>query len=264
MEKKKSFVLYHSYYDSIVKLNMTERGALLTAIFEYQINGEVSVELSSAVAMAFSFIKSQFDADYAKYQNVVQRNRKNGAKGGRPKKTKNVHFQNPTNPTNPMGFEEKISAKPDMAKADEGAGFNHQKPKKPKKADNDNDNDNDIDNDIIKRENIKREKNALALDNKCEDKKAYGEFSNVLLTEVEYSELCDRFGNKTAEMIDFFSAKLKAKGYHFENHYATIILWAKQDGKDKGESLKSYDLDDFFEAACKRTYEELENAKEEG
>ena len=259
MEKKKSFILYHSYYDSIVKLNMSERGALLTAIFEYQTKGEVSIELSSAANIAFSFMKSQLDADSAKYQNVVQRNRKNGAKGGRPKKTKNVHFQNPINPVNPMGFEKIFSANPTVARVDEGANIKHQKPKKPKKADNDNDNDIDIDNDIIKRENIKREKNAPPLDNKREDKKAYGEFSNVLLTDHEHTELCSRFGNKANEMIDFFSTKLKAKGYHFENHYATIILWAKQDGKEVGESIKSYELDDFFEAACQRAVKDMTN-----
>lgn len=231
MDKKKSFVLYHDYYDHISSLKDEEKGKLLSAIFEYEIKGVSPQGLSDKADMAFSFIRATLDRDREKYINRCQKNSANGKKGGRGNKSEKS---------------ERFSKKRTQAK----------------KADNDNESDNDNDNDSDNESESDKE-NALALDNEQESKKVYGEFSNVLLTEVEYSDLCNRFGNKTAEMIDFFSAKLKAKGYYFENHYATIILWAKQDGRDKGESMKSYDIDDFFDAACKRAYEELENVKKE-
>lgn len=97
MSKKSSFLLYKSYYNSVEQLSIEERGLLLTAIFEYQINGKVTTTLSTLCNMAFSFIKTQFEVDENKYLNIVERNRKNGAKGGRPKKD---HKK----PNIPMGF----------------------------------------------------------------------------------------------------------------------------------------------------------------
>ena len=60
---RKSFVLYTSYADQIKLLNESEKAMLLDAIFEYQLTGELSVELCPMVAMAFSFMKRQFDED---------------------------------------------------------------------------------------------------------------------------------------------------------------------------------------------------------
>jgi len=83
------------------------------------------------IQMAFAFFKNQMDIDKSRYQNVIERNKQNGAKGGRPTREENpkekIH-KNPVgknNPKNPVGFS---------------------KPKKPVN-DNDNDNDNVNDND---------------------------------------------------------------------------------------------------------------------
>ena len=80
---RKSFVLYTSYADQIKLLNETEKAMLLDAIFEYQITGELSFELSPMVAMAFSFMKRNFDADFKKYEKKCERlaeNTKNKSK----------------------------------------------------------------------------------------------------------------------------------------------------------------------------------------
>ena len=106
------------------------------------------------------------------------------------------------------------------------------------------------------------------------EKKAYGEFSNVYLTDEEYTALKEKAPDADAR-IEEFSAKLKAKGYKYENHYAAIVLWIAQDkektkqGKqevassfDPDEVLKarlsqtysSFDADEFFNAALSKTY----------
>ena len=65
------------------------------------------------------------------------------------------------------------------------------------------------------------------------DKKAYGEFKNVYLTEAEHEDLKKQFGDKADTLIENFSAKLKSKGYKYDDHYVTIRLWAIQDANER-------------------------------
>lgn len=98
------------------------------------------------------------------------------------------------------------------------------------------------------------------------EKNAYGEFENVLLTEEEYSLLCERFGENARKLINNLSLKMRSKGYRYEDHYATLLLWAEGDGiadAGDGASSKSYDTDAFFDAAMDRSYEEFSNYAED-
>ena len=89
-------------------------------------------------------------------------------------------------------------------------------------------------------------------------KSAYGEFSNVFLTEKERKLLEEKYGSSASEgLIDNFSRKIKAKGYQYEDHYATILDWANKDGV-KPKEEKSYDVEEFFNAALARSYESLQ------
>ena len=115
--RKKSFVLYHNYFNQLLMLNMMERGELITAIFQYETCGKQTMELSPLADMLFSIIKDTLDRDREQYLRVCEINKENGKKGGRPKKQK----------------------------IDEETERFFEKPKKP---DNDNENDIDIDIDI--------------------------------------------------------------------------------------------------------------------
>jgi hypothetical protein len=107
---KESFVIYKAFYEPISELSDEDLGQLFRCIFLYQIK-EIEPANTSRIYMAFQFFKNQFRLDNKKYLVVVNRNKNNGLKGGRPKTQ--------DNPKNPVGY------------------------LKPKKADNDNDNDND-------------------------------------------------------------------------------------------------------------------------
>lgn len=95
-----SFLLYKSFYAPVHHLKDDELGLLFRALFDYQ-NGLEIKELSPQVGMAFAFFKNQFDLDEQKYQTVLERNKSNGSKGGRPKKE-----ETQANPENPVGFYE--------------------------------------------------------------------------------------------------------------------------------------------------------------
>ena len=112
---KDGFIIYKSFYEPIKGLSDKQFGRLFRALFNYQIEG--STQVDTDIQMPFAFFKNQMDIDEGKYQKVIQRNKQNGSKGGRPPKEEN--------PKNPVGLE------------------------KPKKPDNDNDNDNDNDGKIV-------------------------------------------------------------------------------------------------------------------
>jgi len=65
----------------------------------------------------------------------------------------------------------------------------------------------------------------------------YGQFSNVMLKESEYTKLVERFGKTEAtEMIESFSESLQSnKTYQkkYTDHYATILSWKRRDDKNR-------------------------------
>lgn len=76
---KDTFIIYKSFYKPISRLSDKRLGRLFRAIFQYQIDGEATVE--EDIEMAFEFFKNQFEIDESKYQGIVERNRSNGRKG---------------------------------------------------------------------------------------------------------------------------------------------------------------------------------------
>lgn len=96
MANKKDSVIFYQRQIKICKqfLSMEQFGRLMEALFDLDDGGEPQIEDDKMVAMAFAFMSLQQQIDKEKYDKIVERNRKNGAKGGRPKK----------NPENPNGF----------------------------------------------------------------------------------------------------------------------------------------------------------------
>lgn len=115
---KDNFILYSEQEQLLEDLNDAQAGRLFKAIFEYE-RTLVVPKLNQIENLVFKSFKITLDRNRQKYEKVVERNKANGKKGGRPK-TQN-------NPNNPSGFFEN--------------------PKEPKKADNDNEQDKEQDND---------------------------------------------------------------------------------------------------------------------
>jgi hypothetical protein len=121
---RKSFILHNDSLNVLDILTDEQAGKLFKAIRNYQ-NG-VPQELDFGINIAFVQFENQFKRDEEKYESVVERNKINGSKGGRPK--------NPTEPketqNNPVGLLE-----------------TQNNPTEPKKADSDSDSKNDSDSD---------------------------------------------------------------------------------------------------------------------
>jgi len=65
--------------------------------------------------------------------------------------------------------------------------------------------------------------------NKQPQKRKYGEFQNVLLTDDEYTKLQERFNSSLEYRINNLSEYIASKGTKYKSHYATILSWARKE-----------------------------------
>ena len=72
---KESFVLYVKYLENIEMLSMEQRGILITSLMRYVADKEVP-EMDGMTAMAYSFIRSQIDRDFEKYEETCRKGQK--------------------------------------------------------------------------------------------------------------------------------------------------------------------------------------------
>jgi hypothetical protein len=79
---KKSIILHLDSLEILNELNNEQKGILFEAIYQYNLGNEI--ELDFAMKIAFLPFKNQFKRDFDKYEKVCERNKNNGAKGGRP------------------------------------------------------------------------------------------------------------------------------------------------------------------------------------
>lgn len=85
------------------RLSLAEKGEVLDVIMRYGFDGEVYTGDSVIVAMIFDLMKPYIDENNNRYNAVVERNRVNGKKGGRPKKEENPEKPKETQ-ENPVGY----------------------------------------------------------------------------------------------------------------------------------------------------------------
>ena len=86
MPKQKSVMLYLDTESVLEPLSLEDVGRVFLSIFQYLREREVPKDLSIGAQVAFRSIKNFLDRDIEKYENTCQRNLENGKKGGRPKK----------------------------------------------------------------------------------------------------------------------------------------------------------------------------------
>ena len=80
------FMMYRDYIEYFSYLSKEEKADLLDAIFAYVFKGEGPSSLSPVASLAFAIVRNNVDRDLEKYDKKCEKNRKNGALGGRPRK----------------------------------------------------------------------------------------------------------------------------------------------------------------------------------
>jgi len=96
---KKSFILHIDSLGILDELTDEQAGQLFKLIHEYHNpNKPKQTQITQVVNLAFFQFKSQFERDFQKYENIVERNKNNGKLGGRPKK------KNPSKPQKASRF----------------------------------------------------------------------------------------------------------------------------------------------------------------
>ena len=80
------FMMYRDYIEYFSYLSKEEKADLLDAIFAYVFKGEGPSSLSPVASLAFAIVRNNVDRDLEKYGQKCEKNRKNGALGGRPRK----------------------------------------------------------------------------------------------------------------------------------------------------------------------------------
>lgn len=93
---KKYFITYHDNINALRLLSDAERGRLYLALLEYSMKDEdyqggnrqyENPKLSGNERFMFEVMKAQIDRENEKYKKICDRNKSNGTKGGRPKKS---------------------------------------------------------------------------------------------------------------------------------------------------------------------------------
>ena len=157
-DKKKSFLLYLDTLEILHKLTDEQAGKLLKAFLAYHSGQDFN--LDPMLDLVFFSFQAQFERDGVKYNTIVERNRNNGSKGGRPK--------------NPV-------------KAKEPSGLSGN-PSKPKKADSDKDSGSDKDSDSESVNKVTNDRFAEFWDlygKKTDSSKCKTKFARLTKTEIE-------------------------------------------------------------------------------
>lgn len=100
--KRSSFLLYIDKREIVETLTDEQAGKVFKAIYKY-VDSKEEVELDPVSNIVFVMFKQTLDKDEERYIGIVERNRNNGLKGGRPKKDKNPkkpvgNLENPNKP----------------------------------------------------------------------------------------------------------------------------------------------------------------------
>lgn len=193
---RKSFILHTDSLNILDILTDEQAGKLFKAIKNYQ-NG-VKQDLDFGINIAFMQFENQFKRDEEKYESVVERNKINGSKGGRPK--------NPTEPketqNNPVGLSGLIN--------------------NPKKADSDSDSDSESDSkkeiDIIIPKKQKKVVSEFDKQIRSEGKQFFLNCYQSKTGSEFYWEVKDAVALNT--LLKKISAKVHEKFPHLENESA--------------------------------------------
>ena len=210
MNERKSFVMYMDWYEVVSMLDDKQAGALVKALYEFEVNGKVP-KLDQITAVAFTVMKSTLERDRKKWEETTQKRRENASKGGIAKAAK-------AKKNLPNAKNELPNAKNDLANLPDNVNENV--------SDNDNESDNAS---VSKNESVSVNDASLS------------KFERVELSEAEKQDLIGQSDRLTVEryilkIIDWQKKNRKLNS----KPYISIRRWFEEDGvKPKPQLVKN-------------------------
>lgn len=190
--ERPGFIVYHETLDETDYMTDTQRGQLFRALMCYSRSGEIVEDIDPIVMGAFMCMRKSIDRQAANYERTCERNRINGSKGGRPKKTEKTQWvvSEPTETQNNPNYNSSSSSNENknINQKQESEGAKAQAPSPPR-----------------------------------------GIYENVYLSDEDYATLGAEFGDIDAR-IDRLSEYMAASGKSYVNHMAILRQWAREDG----------------------------------
>ena len=116
--EKRTFLMYSEWQPLLEGMSDEQAGQLFKKIYAYQTGKEYEIQ-DALILGVFNMIKAKFDADRKLYDEKCEKNRANGAKGGRPKKQEK--------PKETERLEEKPKAKKEEPKKNEYGEYHNVK-----------------------------------------------------------------------------------------------------------------------------------------
>lgn len=113
MADKNSFIMFVDYKEKFKKLSDEQMGKLIRAVFEYEDSGVEPDMDDLIVSMAFDVIKVDLDKNHAKYEEIVEKRKEAGRKGGKCKqvqaKEANARFAKQTQANQAVNDNDNVS-----------------------------------------------------------------------------------------------------------------------------------------------------------
>ena len=240
MKKPNGIILSRQYETSFSYLSDQELASLIRALFYYANTEECPEDIVPTVRPLFEVIKLGLQHDFMAYDERCRMNSEHGKKGGRPRK-------NPTDEKT-CGFFEKAE-----------------------KANNNINNNNNNNNNINFKEEVNKDNDN---DADADDLAARGMVSLSSKAPPPPPEEREKFWKELMELgvpSSYAEARL-ARAYHFARTTGRSVSeilyeWWQEDKQGTPPNAavspppntqKTYDLEDFFQAALARSYEDMD------
>ena len=230
----KALILLHDFGDIINMLSDSEAGQIIKAVFDYEINSKEPEFTDRTMKVVFFEIKRFLDTNRENYEKIC-RSRSKSAKKRWEKYSSDNDDANLCNCIQKDAFTGKAKTK-DITKA--------------------------TTKDKVKDKVITNTEQTV-LQNESDtytDKKAYGLFKNVYLTDDEYNLVKTKL-TEGEKRLDSFSAYMKSSGKSYNDHYARLINWSCFDNsttvteKKPGERRElTFDVSEFTKKAINIKY----------
>ena len=217
MADKRSFVVYDAWAVLLDGMDEQSAGTIIKAICAKKL-GHAYAIADPILASVFGMMEVELDAAAEKYERVCERRAAAGRLGGRPRKV-----EKPTEDTESNSFSEKAN--------ESNSFFEKANESKRKLNENENENENESPSETVSPSETtsptgKNKNKARTRTRKpaAEQKHKRGEFGHVMLTDTEYTRLCDEKGKaETDDAIRVVDEYIEVKGVKPYSNYALAL-----------------------------------------